>query len=83
MFDFLDEDEILDRDEESDLTLFRYINQVVETAVLVRHYGKPNEEKLILASPLADYPTCLEDAVNNYTWVSPEDKDWSEEGGFD
>lgn len=81
MFDFLDEDEILDRDEEKDLTLFRYINQVVETAVLVKHYGKPNEETLILASPLADYPTTLEEAAG-YKWVTEDEKDWSKEGWF-
>lgn len=81
MFDFLDEDEILDRDEEKDLTLFHYINQVIETAVLVKHYSKENEETLILASPLADYPTTLEEA-NGYKWVTEDEKDWSKEGGF-
>lgn len=81
MFDFLDEDEILDRDEEKDLTLFHYVNQVIETAVLVKHYGKENEETLILASPLADYPTTLEEATG-YKWVTEDEKDWSKEGGF-
>lgn len=81
MFDFLDEDEILDRDEKKDLTLFHYINQVIETAVLVKHYGKPNEETLILASPLSDYPTTLEEA-KAYKWVTEDEKDWSEEGGL-
>lgn len=81
MFDFLDEDEILDRDEEKDLTLFRYVNQVIETAVLVKHYGKENEETLILVSPLSDYPTTLEEAAG-YKWVTEDEKDWSKEGGF-
>lgn len=81
MFDFLDEDEILDRDEKKDLTMFRYVNQVIETAVLVKHYGKENEETLILASPLSDYPTTLEEA-KGYKRVTEDEKDWSEEGGF-
>lgn len=81
MFDLIENHEVLDRS--GNLALVHFVNQVMDTAVLVRNMGEENQEVLVLASPLADYPTCLEDAVNNYTWVSQEDKDWSEEGGFD
>ena len=79
MFDLIENHEVLDRS--GDLTLVHFVNQVMDTAVLVRNMGEENQEVLVLASPLADYPTTLEEA-KGYKWVTEGEKDWSKEGGF-
>lgn len=82
MFDYLENHEVFDRNEDMNLTLVHFVNQVMDTAVLVKNMGEENEAVFVLASPLSDYPVNLKDALENYLWVKPEDKDWSEEGGF-
>jgi len=79
MFDFLEDHEVFDRS--GDLTLVHFVNQVMDTAVLVKNYGKGNEEVFVVAGDLEDYPTTLADAAD-YEWVHPDDRDWSQDDCF-
>ncbi len=79
MFDFLEDHEVFDR--EGDTALVHFLTQTLETAVLVKNYGKENEEVFVVAGDLEDYPTTLAGAAD-YEWVHPDDRDWSQDDCF-
>lgn len=62
-------------DENEDYTLYRMQNDIFDTAVMVYHEGRPDEENLVLTDMQGPFPKTLEDAVD-FEWVRAEEVDW-------
>lgn len=62
-------------DENDDYVLYRMKNDIFDTAVLVFHEGRQDEENLVLTDMQGPFPKTLDDAFD-YEWIRAEDVDF-------
>lgn len=62
-------------DENDTMTLYRLVNDIFDTVVLVSNEGEPDEQTYVLADMQGAWPASL-DEIGEYEWALAQDIDW-------